>query len=85
VSPGPLNERVAAGEAAGATVDWVFLAMAHHRLGHKAEAKCWLDKFRAYKVPDLQTTKDLWNDLEIVLFSREIEALLREEAGTKMK
>jgi serine/threonine protein kinase/WD40 repeat protein len=71
-----LNERVNAGEATGAPVDWVFLAMAHHRLGNKAEAKRWLEKFRANKVPDYRTSRDLWNDLEIRFFAREVEALL---------
>jgi tetratricopeptide (TPR) repeat protein len=78
-----LEERVAAGEVPGAPVDWVFLAMAHHRLGHKLEANRWLDKFRVYKVRDLRISKDLWNDMEILLFAREVEALLREEAAKK--
>ena len=29
--------------------DWVFLALAHHQLGHRAEALRWLDRFRTYK------------------------------------
>src|SRR5262245_13920490 len=29
-------------------VDWAFLAMAHHRLGHRAEARRWLDRLRQY-------------------------------------
>jgi WD40 repeat protein len=78
-----LNEHVKAGAAAGALIDWVFLAMAHHRLGHKPEVKRWLEKVRAHKVPDLRASNDLWNDLEIVLFTRELEALLREEAEKK--
>jgi serine/threonine protein kinase/WD40 repeat protein/tetratricopeptide (TPR) repeat protein len=78
-----LNEHVQAGAAAGASIDWVFLAMAHHRLGHKPEAKRSLEKFRAHKVPDVRVSNDLWNDLEIVLFTREVEALLREEAEKK--
>jgi uncharacterized protein HemY len=41
-----LNERVAAGASAGAPVDWAFLALAHHRLGHKSEANRWLEKLR---------------------------------------
>jgi len=78
-----LNERVKAGAALGAPIDWVFLAMAHHHLGHKAEANSWLEKFRSHKVPDLRTSKDLWNDLEIPLFAREAEALQREEVEKK--
>ncbi len=26
--------------------DWPFLAMAHHRLGHRDEARRWLDRLR---------------------------------------
>jgi tetratricopeptide (TPR) repeat protein len=78
-----LNERVKAGEGTGAPVDWVFLAMAHHRLGNKEEAKRWLDRFRAQKLPDLRNSKDLWNDLEILLFAREAEARFRAEAEEK--
>ena len=33
------------------------------QIAPKAEANRWLEKFRAYKVPDLRTSKDLWNDL----------------------
>jgi tetratricopeptide (TPR) repeat protein len=29
--------------------DWVFLAMAHHRLGHRDEARRWLDRFRSHR------------------------------------
>ena len=53
--------------------------MAHHRLGHKAESNQWLDKFRRYKVPDLWTANDPWNDLELLLFSRKVETIRREE------
>jgi tetratricopeptide (TPR) repeat protein len=28
----------------GDALDWLFLAMAHHRLGHRGEARKWLDK-----------------------------------------
>jgi WD40 repeat protein/tetratricopeptide (TPR) repeat protein len=78
-----LNERVKAGAAAGAPVDWVFLAMAHLRLGHRAEANRWLEKLRTHKTPDLRVSTDLWNDLETVLFTREVEALPREVAEKK--
>jgi serine/threonine protein kinase/WD40 repeat protein/tetratricopeptide (TPR) repeat protein len=80
---GRFDERVKAGAAAGAQVDWVFLAMAHHRLGHRTEANRWLEKLRTYKTPDIRTSKDLWNDLEIVLFTRELEVLPREAAEKK--
>ncbi len=29
--------------------DWAFLAMAHHRLGHHAEARRWLDRLRDHR------------------------------------
>jgi hypothetical protein len=34
----------AAGREEGTAQTWLFLAMAHHRLGHADEAKRWLDK-----------------------------------------
>jgi hypothetical protein len=49
--------------------DWVFLAMAHHRLGHHAEARRWLDRFR-----DRSPNRDpsaFWDELEIGLLQAE--------------
>jgi tetratricopeptide (TPR) repeat protein len=39
-----LNESIAARDGVGIYVDWFFLALAHHRLGHVVEARRWLDK-----------------------------------------
>jgi WD40 repeat protein/tetratricopeptide (TPR) repeat protein len=39
-----LNAAIAAQNGDGLFEDWLFLAMAHHRLGHAAEARQWLDK-----------------------------------------
>ena len=33
--------------ASGEAMDWLILAMAHHRLGHAEEARRWLDKATA--------------------------------------
>jgi tetratricopeptide (TPR) repeat protein len=54
--------------------DWVFLAMAHHQLGHHAEAHAWLDRLRAYRAnenPDV-----FWNELEIRLLRSEAESVI---------
>ena len=58
----------------GASVpqDWAFLAMAHHRLGHRDEARRWLDRFR-----DRQPEPDaIWDELEIRLLRSEAEAVI---------
>jgi Flp pilus assembly protein TadD len=39
-----LNASIAARNGDGVFQDWLFLAMARHRLGHVAEARQWLDK-----------------------------------------
>jgi tetratricopeptide (TPR) repeat protein len=42
---GPARGKGSSGPAAGGNAfDWLFLAMAHHRLGHAVEARQWLDK-----------------------------------------
>ena len=55
--------------------DWVFLALAHHRLGHRAEALRWLARFQTYEVnakPD-----SFWDELEIRLLRCQAEAVIR--------
>jgi eukaryotic-like serine/threonine-protein kinase len=54
--------------------DWVFLALAHHRLGQHAEAHAWLDRLRTYQ-PD-RSDAAYWNELEIRLLRREAEAVI---------
>jgi tetratricopeptide (TPR) repeat protein len=51
---------------------WVFLALAHHRLGHHKEARLWLDRFRDY-LPD---RAGFWRELEIRLLRSEAEAVI---------
>jgi WD40 repeat protein len=72
-----LSGRLAESKTEGFPQDWAFLALAHHRLGHHAEARRWLDKLRAYKpADDPRNSPNLWNDLEISLLRREAEELL---------
>jgi WD40 repeat protein/tetratricopeptide (TPR) repeat protein len=54
--------------------DWVFLAMAHHRLGHDTEARRWLDRLRAHR-PN-ENPDAFWTELEIRLLRSEVEALI---------
>jgi len=54
--------------------DWVFLAMAHHRLGHHDEARRWLDRFRDRR-PSLASNA-FWGELEIRLLRAEAEAVV---------
>jgi tetratricopeptide (TPR) repeat protein len=54
--------------------DWAFLAMAHFRLGHRDEARRWIDRFR-----DRQPVGDagrFWDELEIRLLRSEAEAVV---------
>src|SRR5262249_54123412 len=69
---------------------FAFLALAHHRLGHRSEARRWLDKLAAYWPKE---TGDLsWDDVDVRILRREAESLIlggppaapaptKEEAG----
>jgi tetratricopeptide (TPR) repeat protein len=54
--------------------DWVFLALAHHQLGHRAEALRWLDRLQAYKANEKPDA--FWNELEIRLLRCEAEGVI---------
>jgi WD40 repeat protein/tetratricopeptide (TPR) repeat protein/tRNA A-37 threonylcarbamoyl transferase component Bud32 len=54
--------------------DWVFLSMAHFRLGHRDEARRWLDCFHD-RPPDVEPHQ-FWNELEIRLLRSEAEAVV---------
>jgi Flp pilus assembly protein TadD len=54
--------------------DWTFLALAHHRLGHDAEAHSWLERIRTYRPS--QRTDDFWDELEIRLLRSEAESVI---------
>jgi tetratricopeptide (TPR) repeat protein len=69
-----------------ATLDWLFLAMAHHRLGHAADAQTWLDKAtQRLEQDDREQSKPtgrarlLWSiRLEAQVLRREAEELLKK-------
>jgi WD40 repeat protein len=69
-----LNESSQARGGEGVPKEFAFLALAHHRLGHRDESKRWLDKLRDYQTH--QVTNDLWDDLEIDILRREAESLI---------
>jgi tetratricopeptide (TPR) repeat protein len=50
-----------------------FLAMARHRLGHRDEARRWLDRLQSYQ-PD--SDRGFWSELETRLLRREAEAVI---------
>ena len=53
---------------------WVFLAMAHHRLGHRDDARRYLDRLRNRR-PSTDPN-EFWNELEIRLLRSEAEAVI---------
>jgi tetratricopeptide (TPR) repeat protein len=86
-----LNEGVQAHGKGGTASDWLFLAMAHQRLGHNDKAKKWLDK--AVKWIDHTTQKrlaeaaklPLFQNLELQILRREAEALVHGKAAGSKK
>ena len=56
------------------TTGWAFLAMAHHRLGHRDEACRWLDRLRNHQ-PTADSTR-FWDELEIHVLRSEAEAVI---------
>jgi serine/threonine protein kinase/WD40 repeat protein/tetratricopeptide (TPR) repeat protein len=65
---------------------WLFLSMAHQRLGQGAKARHWLDKARRWMEREGKDSTDpanaLWNRrLTLRLLGREAEALLSAPAG----
>ena len=54
--------------------DCVFLAMAHHRQGHRAEAGRWLDRLQDHQ-PSADPN-EFWSELEIRLLRSEAEAVI---------
>ena len=52
--------------------DWVFLAMAHHRLGHRDRARRYLERLRS-RQPSTDPNQ-FWNEVEIRLLKSEAEA-----------
>jgi WD40 repeat protein/tetratricopeptide (TPR) repeat protein len=58
----------------GLPVDWAFLAMAHDRLGHHAEARRWLERLRNHQ-PSADPSL-FWHEMVIRLLRSEAEAVI---------
>jgi Flp pilus assembly protein TadD len=69
-----LDEATQLWGGAGQPVDWGFLAMAHRRLGRRADAVRWLDRLRDHQ-PSAAPAR-FWDELEVRLLRSEAEALI---------
>ena len=58
-------------------IDWAFLAMAHHRLGHHEEARRWLDKLLAWRPKEAGGFS--WTEVELGILRGETESIVRRE------
>ena len=54
--------------------EFAFLALGHHRLGHRDEAKRWLEKLAAHQPKEGSDFS--WKDVEIRILRREAESLI---------
>ena len=71
---GRLEEALRARGDQGDPRDCAFLALAHHRLGHRDEARRWLDRLREHR-PSGDPAR-FWDELEIRLLRSEAEAVV---------
>jgi len=69
-----LEEGIRLGNRESFPQDCVFLAMAHHRLGHRDEAHRWLDRLRN-RQPSTDPNQ-FWDELQIRLLRSEAEAVI---------
>jgi hypothetical protein len=58
-------------------IGWAFLAMAHHGLGHRDEARRWLDRLREHR-PSEDPAR-FWDELEARLLRSEAEAVILDD------
>jgi tetratricopeptide (TPR) repeat protein len=68
-----LEEGIAYRNGTGEPIDWPFLAMAHQQLGHRDEARRWLNRLRTRKLssePD-----QILDELEIRILKSEAETV----------
>src|SRR5262249_7327501 len=74
-----LNEAIKLNNKGGTAADFLFLAMAHHRLGQADEARQWLDRAKQ----ELEKNPPaIWSDkVESQLFLREAEMLIERPAS----
>jgi WD40 repeat protein/tetratricopeptide (TPR) repeat protein len=73
-----LQESINAHGSGGDFHDWVFLALAHHALGHPAEARRWLD--RALADRPAPQGQDFWAGVEVEVLRREARARVQDKA-----
>jgi len=69
-----LKEGIQLRDGIGVPKDWVFLAMAHHRLGHREQARQWLGRLMNHQPSD--DPDKFWDELEIRLLRSEAEAVI---------
>jgi tetratricopeptide (TPR) repeat protein len=69
-----LEEGIQKRKGVRSEADWLFLTLAHHRLGHHDEARRWLGRFRDRR-PRLGPN-EFWYELEIRLLRAEAEAVV---------
>jgi len=69
-----LEEGIEARKGAEEPLTLPFLAMAHHRLKHRDEARSWLDRL-SNRQPSSDPDR-FWDELEIRLLHSEAEALI---------
>jgi WD40 repeat protein/tetratricopeptide (TPR) repeat protein len=69
-----LEEQRQAQGGVGLPPTWAFLAMAHHRLGDRGEARRWLDRLRGQQ-PSTDPAR-FFNELEVRLLRSEAEAVV---------
>jgi tetratricopeptide (TPR) repeat protein len=84
-----LNEAMKTQGEGGTYGDWLFLAMAHHRLDHPEEAARWLEKTVNWveenkgqnAKAETEPSTLAWDDrLELRILRKEAESLIRQEA-----
>jgi tetratricopeptide (TPR) repeat protein len=72
-----LDEGIKANKGEGHQLDWLFLAMAHHRVGATAQARRCLDRVNACPPQSALS----WDCLEIELLHKEVRAMFEEKAA----
>jgi WD40 repeat protein/serine/threonine protein kinase/tetratricopeptide (TPR) repeat protein len=79
-----LNEGITTRDGIGVSQDWVFLAMAYHKLGNSAEANRWLDLvLKAVKHYTPVAGSLSWNFLELDILRQEAESMIRPNSPSK--
>jgi tetratricopeptide (TPR) repeat protein len=76
---GRREEGIRARGGAGSPRDWAFLALAHRRLGQRAEARRWLERLHEHR-PSEDPAR-FWDELEIRLLRSEAEAVILDDAA----